>query len=392
MLQSDNIIPKFGLNLLNNDINKEIFEYSNCNLIKKNNCVLSYLFPSCYNKNEENKLEEKDRCDLIYDLINISLGLNNNNNDGNYFLFKTLYLMQSRSIKYDNLYQEMKIILAKTGNDRYDLNKIKNAEINAIQYVNYEIYSSINFIKGNKKGNKYNNINKPNLPNIYFKWGKIILDIFQKSQFIGCISNLFPFEIGKIEINEKASNDKCEIFRFKFYTTYFTKEELTNLFNQNKPFIYENIKRDIPNLNDNNIGNISNPAEKIFTTDFSIFEEKKDMKELIEYIKERLKNNKIVVIKNEDILNKCEIKNTFITYYILNKDKNNNIMRTKITIDNMELDEISNCYLPELIFNSINENQVTNIFDVHRLKSEFKFFENNDIGLKIKFGSFKQKK
>ena len=116
------------------------------------------------------------------------------------------------------------------------------------------------------------------------------------------------------------------------------------------------------------------------------------MKELIEYIKERLKNNKIVVIKNEDILNKCEIKNTYITYYILSKDKNNNIMRTKITIDNMELDEINNCYLPELIFNSINENQVTNIFDVHRLKNEFKFFENNDIGLKIKFGSFKQKK
>ena len=392
MLQSDNIIPKFGVNLLNNDINKEIFEYSNCNLIKKNNCVLSYLFPSCYYKNEENKLEEKDRCDLIYELINISLGLNNNNNDGNYFLFKTLYLMQSRSIKYDNLYQEMKIILAKTGNDKYDLNKIKNAEISAIQYVNYEIDSSINFIKGNKKGNKYNNINKPNLPNIYFRWGKIILDIFQKSQFIGCISNIFPFEIGKIEINEKVSTDKCDIFRFKFYTTFFTKEELTNLFNQNKPFIYENIKRNIPNLNDNNIGNISNPAEKIFTTDFSIFEEKKDMKELIEYIKERLKNNKIVVIKNEDILNKCEIKNTYITYYILSKDKNNNIMRTKITIDNMELDEINNCYLPELIFNSINENQVTNIFDVHRLKNEFKFFENNDIGIKIKFGSFKKKK
>ena len=88
------------------------------------------------------------------------------------------------------------------------------------------------------------------------------------------------------------------------------------------------------------------------------------MNELIGFIKESLKNNKIVVIKNEDILNKCEIKNTYITYFILSKDKNNNIMRTKITIDNMDLDDINNCYLPELIFNSINENQVTNIFDV----------------------------
>ena len=382
MIPSNNIIPKFGINLLNNDINKEIFEYSNFNLAKKNNCVLSYLFPSCYYKNEENKLEEKDRCDLIYELINICLGLNNNNN-GNYFLFKTLYLMQSRSIKYDNLYQEMKRILARAENDKYNLNKIKNAEISAIQYVNYEVESSMNFIKDN-------NIYKPNLPNIFFKWEKIRLDNFNNSQFIGCLCNIFPYEIGKIEINKKISNDNFGIYRFKFYTTYFTKDELTNLFNQNKLFIYENIKRDKPNLNENNFGN-ANPSEKIFTTDFSIFKEKKDINEFIEYIKERLKSNKIVIIKNEDIFNKYEIKNTLIKYYIISRGKKNEI-KAQITIDNMELDEINNCYLPEYILNSIKENQVTNLFDVHMIKNEFKFFENNDIGLTLKTTSSRQKK
>ena len=65
MIPSNDIITKFGINLLNNDINKEMYEYSNFNLIKKGRCILSYLFPSYYYKNEENKLEEKDKCDLI---------------------------------------------------------------------------------------------------------------------------------------------------------------------------------------------------------------------------------------------------------------------------------------------------------------------------------------
>ena len=45
---------------------------------------------------------------------------------------------------------------------------------------------------------------------------KLILDNFIKSQFIGCISNIFPCEIGKIEINKKIANDRFEIFRSNF--------------------------------------------------------------------------------------------------------------------------------------------------------------------------------
>ena len=170
MQSSDNtFIQKFGVNILNNDINKEIYEYSNYNLIKKDRCVLSYLFPSMYYKNDENKLEDSDRCDLIYELINRVLGLNENN-EGNYFLFKTLYLMQSRSIKYDNLYQEMKSILEKTGNDKYDLNKINQAEKGIIQFVNYEVENMKKTIDKHNSGNDEKNESKPNLPEQYNKW------------------------------------------------------------------------------------------------------------------------------------------------------------------------------------------------------------------------------
>ena len=48
--------------------------------------------------------------------------------------------MQSRSIKYDNLYQEMKFILEKeNNNNKYDLDKIKQAEKDVINLDKYEV-------------------------------------------------------------------------------------------------------------------------------------------------------------------------------------------------------------------------------------------------------------
>ena len=76
----------FGINIMNNNINEEIFEYISYNHIIKERCVLANLFPSKYNKNMD-ILEENDRLDLIYELIEICFGYNQNKN-GNYFLFK----------------------------------------------------------------------------------------------------------------------------------------------------------------------------------------------------------------------------------------------------------------------------------------------------------------
>ena len=374
MIPSNDIITKFGINLLNNDINKEMYEYSNFNLIKKGRCILSYLFPSYYYKNEENKLEEKDKCDLIYELINRALGINNKN-EGNYFLFKTLYLMQPRSIKYENLYQEMKSIL---GKGKYNLDKIIEVESEVIKYVENEVNNTMNFILYNKKDGNQNQLK---VPNIYFKWEKLISDDFGR-QFIGCISNIFPYEIGKIEINMKTK----DILRFKFYTTYFTKQELSKLTSQNKPFVYENLSRDslILKKNKHNSNN-----EEEFRTDFSILKEKKNIKQLIEYFSEKLKEKKAVIIENSDILNKYEVKNTFNRYYIYGKDKKK-IANTNISTVEIGLDEINNCYLPENICNLIEENQIINFLNVHRIKSEFRFFENNDIQLHLKLQSYEK--
>ena len=378
MQSSDNtFIQKFGVNILNNDINKEIYEYSNYNLIKKDRCVLSYLFPSMYYKNDENKLEDSDRCDLIYELINRALGLNENN-EGNYFLFKTLYLMQSRSIKYDNLYQEMKSILEKTGNDKYDLNKINQAEKGIIQFVNYEVENMKKTIDKHNSGNDEKNESKPNLPEQYNKWEEL-LNLNFKVDYIGCVSNIFPNDIGKIEIITKLEHKKLNVLRFKIYTTYFTKKELIAFSSQNKPFTYENVERGSPS--------IDNKKENEKILDFSIFQEKKDLKEFISYIIELLKENNKVIIENKDIINKYEIKNTLNKFYALSND-NKNVIKSQITYGEMFIDEINNFYLPEYIYNSVEENQAINLFNVHSLKNEYKFFESNDIGISIKCAKY----
>ena len=385
-MKSNDIISEFGINLLNNDINKEIYEYSNYNLIKKERCVLSYLFPSLYNinDNKENKLEEKDKCDLIYDLINRALGLNNY--EGNYFLFKTLFLMQARSIKFNNLYQEMKYILQNAKNEEYNLDLINEKEKEVIKFANYEIEKKKTKLKNKNIDNNMDDEDKVEIPEIYKRWEELI-ESKTNEEFIGCLSNIFPYEIGKIEITLTSEGKKLYVLKFKLYTTYFTKDELTTLSKENKPFSYENLKR---SNQSNQINNNSSPNDKELILDFSIFEEKKDLKEFIIYIIEQLKKEKQkIIIENKELLNKYEVKNIINKYYVYNKDKEKkSIIKSQLSCGEMHLDEKVNFYLPEYIYNSIEENQVINLFNVYSLKKEYRFFESNDIGISIKCSSY----
>ena len=374
-------LTKFGIKLLSNDINKELFEYSNYNMIKKHNCLLSYLFPY---KNEESKLEKDDITDLIYELIKISLGLNSKK-EGNYFLFKTLFLMQSRSIKYDNLYYELKDILQNSGKNEYDLNEINKEEKELIEIVNYEVESFYNIINISKTKNAENlNKNtkiKPKLNDRFEKWKDLIREGFNTT-YIGCICNIFPFEIGKIEVSMKISGKSLDVLKFKFFTTFFTKKELKTLAEENREFTYKNIKRD--ELPKDDMDNKQEENELII--DFSIFETKKDLKELISYFVEKLKENRKIIIQNKEIADKNLLKNTVDKYYAFSLNKKT-VIKAQITLMQMEPEEKVNCYLPEFIHNSIEENQAINLFNIHMIKKEFKFFETNDINVSIKLSS-----
>ena len=240
-------ISLFGVSLMNNDINKEIFKYISYNNIKKERCILAFLFPSSYEKNEENHLDENDRNDLMYELIKSCMGINEAN-EGNYILFKNLYLMQSRSIKYDNLYKEMKEILEnanKKNNNKYDFSKIKEEEQKCIKLIEYEIRNlnnKINISRTNPSSNSLkeeeesNNLGaKPKLSDL-FKSSERLIDNKLNINFNGVINDIIPHEIGKIEITLLASKENLNIFRFEYFTTYFTKKELLQLSDEKKEF------------------------------------------------------------------------------------------------------------------------------------------------------------
>ena len=376
----NSILPLLGIKLMNSNIDQEIFEYINYNHIRKNRCILSILFPSSYEINEKdnNCLDENDRLDLIYELIEVSLGFNKIK-EGNYYLFKYLYLMQSRTIKYNNLYEEIKQLLEnanKNNNNKYDLTKFKNNEKKCIELINYET-NSMNFLIDlnssslsntmNEK-NKYNT--KPELPDC-LKASNVILNEKKNKDYIGLISDIVPDEIGKININLIASNDNLSIFKFEYFLTYFTKKELLTLSDEKKDFIYKNIRRNAiekNNIIDNNIINL----------DISTLKEKSD-EEFLKYINENLKEKKKIIIENKEILENKIIKSCLIRYYILSQSKDS-VFKINIRMNEMPKDIESNFYIPNIIYDYVEKNKSNNIINIHRIKNKLKFLENNSIG------------
>ena len=177
--------PLFGEKLINGDINKHIYEYKCKNHIKKNLCILSLLFPNDYDEeNNINKnLSEKFKKKLIIDILNNCLKEKNN-----YYLFKYIYLMPSRNLLYNNLYEEMISILK--DEKIFDLEEIKIKEKYFIKRIKNEIEISIKRFKNEEQIN--------NLSDDDFKY-------MDMNNFIGFKSDIIPGEIVKEEISEIAT-------------------------------------------------------------------------------------------------------------------------------------------------------------------------------------------
>ena len=78
-------------------------------------------------------MSEEERKEYIYKLLRISLL-----DEGNYCLFKYIYLMQSRFIlKYGNLYEEMIDLLSKE--EKYNLSEIKKIAEICTKRIEFEV-------------------------------------------------------------------------------------------------------------------------------------------------------------------------------------------------------------------------------------------------------------
>ena len=142
--------PIFGEKLINGNIDKQIYEYVNINHRNKNLCLLRLLLPNENDRNNDIKIPKEIVKKYIIKLIENCLGEKNN-----YSLFKYLYLNPGRSLRYENLYQEMKHILL--DNDKeYNFEKYNKKEKKFIEQIEKEVEISINELKdeGTKENRK----------------------------------------------------------------------------------------------------------------------------------------------------------------------------------------------------------------------------------------------
>ena len=221
------IFPKFGLELLKENKDNEIFKYITIFKRYETHCILAQLFPCSdnnlyYNDIKEIKrkkiLSEKERKDFMYKLLTTSLL-----GEGNYALFKYIYLTQSRFFKYENLYDEIIDILSKDENDNYDLTQIKkNSEIciNRIIFEMNKIKYNLSILT--KQNLDYNsdlvNIDeKPPLPENMIANNK---DFEEVEEFTGFIPEYLPGKIVKVKYTFETSHDHLNLIFAHYYTTY----------------------------------------------------------------------------------------------------------------------------------------------------------------------------
>jgi hypothetical protein len=369
---------KFGISLMDDNVNSEIYEYMNYNHIKKERCVLAQLFPSKYNENNKFSLEENERLDLIYELLSVCFGLNGRKK-GNYFLFKFLYLMQSRNIFYDNLYQEIIFILENCKNKKYDLTQVKSKEKKCIEIVNYEkenleyiiTISSGALSTVDLKQKKYKT--RPELPEI-FEECKEFLNEKINIDYYGTAVNIVPYEIQKVLISLIATNDNLSIFRFEYFTNYFTRKELLTFHDEQKKFSFDFIKRDPNDESKRNQGNY-------MALEYKDFLQIEDMNQFLKTMDIQLSQDQGLSIINYT-LDDTICKKTIIRYFVLSKKKNN-VLKLNYKAFEIPKDIENNFYLPTIVVDCVEKEKEKNVINIHRIKHNFKFLENDHLGIAL---------
>ena len=237
--EKNTLFPKFGYSLIEENKDEEIYKYRGNFKLHETHCILAQLFPCSesnlysYNfedkkndnkeKNNKEKLSEKERNDYIYQLLSMSLL-----GEGNYALFKYIYLTPSRFFKYENLYDEMLDILSQEKDDKiYDLTEIKkNGEI-CIKRINYEINrmkKNISKMFGKKMDYENNDKNeKPDLPENMMEFNE---KSEETEEFTGFYPRILPDKISKIEYVLETEKDYICLIIINYYTTVIDLEKI----------------------------------------------------------------------------------------------------------------------------------------------------------------------
>ena len=231
--------PLIGCGLLKKSKNGEIYKYVNNIKIYETHCILAQLFPCSSDDlyanldfiENEQKLTDEERNKYIYKLLSISLL-----NEGNYCLFKYIYLTQSRfPAKYNNLYEEIIDILSKE--NKYDLTEIKqNADI-CIKRINFEtnrLKSNLSKITNkkldsedeiDKKENnseeiEYNDNNNNEIPELPEKMKKKYQETEEINEFIGFTPTHIQDTIVASVYTKQKEESSVLFLKIKYYSTF----------------------------------------------------------------------------------------------------------------------------------------------------------------------------
>ena len=214
---------------------------------------------------------------------------------------------------------------------------------------------------------------RPELPEI-FEECKEFLNEKINIDFYGTVVNIVPFEIQKILVSLIATNDNLSIFRFEYFTNYFTRKELLTFNEEQKKFSFEFIKRDPNDESKRNKG-------LYIDFDYKEFLNNQDISQFLKKIDKILSPDKGLSILNYDI-DDSTCRKTIIRYFVLSKKKNN-VLKLYYKAFEIPKDVENNFYLPELVFDCVEREKDKNVINIHRIKHNFKFLDNEQLGISL---------
>jgi hypothetical protein len=382
--------PLFGERLIQEKGNVEfklkrhIYKYISYSHEHDDFCLLSRMMPEIDDNGQiinfvNNKISDKERKDLIYDLFKLMLL-----GRGNYCVFKYIYLSPARCIYYKNLFEEMLDILEQENKSNkegvvYDLVEIKkNAEI-CIQKIEYEVDLVIKYLKDADLINDEIEYKLPELMQKYY------IEVDDVGKFIGTKPNFIPGDIIKEKIVMLTNQGGLYLIRLEYITEFKTQEEIRNNLLALQKNEEENKDKENKDENNPEEDNESIDSDTDSNAELDITEVNNELdknKFLKEILRKYLYQKGQLIINNPDKKN-IKGKSSLIRFQMLNITTQQSPMQIQINQKEIPDDVKENYYYQPVFWDLLKAEDASNFLNIYRLRNDLPFLKKDHIGVNI---------
>jgi len=97
------------------------------------------------------------------------------------------------------------------------------------------------------------------------------------------------------------------------------------------------------------------------------------------------KGQSTVILEDNSIKDKNKVKRVLFRYILTNKSKREKSFRAVVSVKNSlsHLKRNNSCYIPEFIFDNVGSQNITNFYNVMRIRGEFPFMERDKSTINI---------